>query len=36
MILGGSKFTGIVLQGPKFKTKTVLESEEQASHHDTL
>ena len=21
MILGGSKFTGIVLQGPKFKTK---------------
>ena len=33
--LGGSKFTGIVLEGPKLKTKTVLESDGQTSHHDS-
>ena len=33
--LGGLTFTGIVLQGPKFKTRIVLESEGQASHYDT-
>ena len=35
MILEGSKFTGIVQEGPKLKKITVLESAGQTSHHGT-